>query len=633
MIISKIKAQNLKTADFAHDLDTVTIFTGPNGAGKTARMEAIRLALLGYAPEHGKQNQMTLGLCRNGTLKVEAHVGDTVLARTWSKGAKAVTRQEYGELEIPPVLMDPAVFFELGPKDQVRYICALAAPDEDTIVQRLLARIAAPLSAPLNVMDAVAQVKAGMESGAVECHDRGQDVMEWLAEQAASLREQLTTHQREAKACAGLVGTLVDGQAPMDPRRDIIKTENELAAARKTLEDLAGKHVALTLKAKQAEVSRAALDRLPMAMAALAKAEAALADHPAPEKGPDDLEKIRRTAALAHTKACQALATAKAEMQQNLAASGENREALDNLQKMECCPYCRSKGRGWKVTLEKNLLKTNEELEAKTEELKGKIKTLETDLAKARLAETSANQALKHHHQAAMEHASAAGEVFRLRAEMERFTEHKAAVAGAPTEEEVDQAAQAVGEAEAAAAAIQLRVAGLRHALDVWTRWDQNRRTQSEAVLRKQKHESMAEAYKLALDAVEETQRMVSWETMTTVLERANVITDNALGIRLEMRDGVLGAQRGPSSVWVSHRTFSGTEKAVCYAAISLALGWNSPVRIVLLDELGRLDDRNKKAVVTVMQDLIQSGHIHQFIGADTDPAPYREMGVKVIEV
>jgi len=56
--------------------------------------------------------------------------------------------------------------------------------------------------------------------------------------------------------------------------------------------------------------------------------------------------------------------------------------------------------------------------------------------------------------------------------------------------------------------------------------------------------------------------------------------------------------------------------------AISLALAQQSPIRIVLIDEMGRLDRENKLALVRTAQELIESGHLDQFIGVDADAAP-----------
>ena len=54
---------------------------------------------------------------------------------------------------------------------------------------------------------------------------------------------------------------------------------------------------------------------------------------------------------------------------------------------------------------------------------------------------------------------------------------------------------------------------------------------------------------------------------------------------------------------YIPHRVFSGTEKALAYIAIAVALSADAPLKLVLLDEFGRLDAGNR---------------------TQRDPAPYR---------
>ena len=72
------------------------------------------------------------------------------------------------------------------------------------------------------------------------------------------------------------------------------------------------------------------------------------------------------------------------------------------------------------------------------------------------------------------------------------------------------------------------------------------------------------------------------------ILERANKVTAGILRSPLDYKDGEIGRWEG--STWISHRTFSGSEKALAYSGISVALAWESPIKIILLDELSRFD-------------------------------------------
>jgi hypothetical protein len=68
----------------------------------------------------------------------------------------------------------------------------------------------------------------------------------------------------------------------------------------------------------------------------------------------------------------------------------------------------------------------------------------------------------------------------------------------------------------------------------------------------------------------------------------------------------------------------SGTEKLIAYAAIQAALAAKAPVRLMLMDELGRLGDANLRLLLASVQRGIEAGVIDGFIGIDVNRrAPY----------
>jgi DNA repair exonuclease SbcCD ATPase subunit len=69
------------------------------------------------------------------------------------------------------------------------------------------------------------------------------------------------------------------------------------------------------------------------------------------------------------------------------------------------------------------------------------------------------------------------------------------------------------------------------------------------------------------------------------------------------------------AGIWIGHRTFSGTEKAVAYAAIQAALASASPLRVMIIDELGRLRNKHVRALFAAVKTAISAGRIDQFVG------------------
>ena len=135
-----------------------------------------------------------------------------------------------------------------------------------------------------------------------------------------------------------------------------------------------------------------------------------------------------------------------------------------------------------------------------------------------------------------------------------------------------------------------------------------------------------------AVTMIEALQAEMVKQAFGPLLDRANAITSGILKTPMEYRDGELGRFEG--ATWISHRTFSGTEKAIAYAGISAALAADSPIKIVMIDELGRLDYENKRLLLERMRQLTERGAIDQFVGIDSRAKDYAGFGdVKLIEV
>ena len=107
------------------------------------------------------------------------------------------------------------------------------------------------------------------------------------------------------------------------------------------------------------------------------------------------------------------------------------------------------------------------------------------------------------------------------------------------------------------------------------------------------------------------------------IVDRLNVMFKGVLDMPLCYKDGVIGTE-SPTGFY-SMRSFSGAEKALAMCAISLALAAESPVKIVVLDELGRLDLINKLRLLKVTFDLQRAGAINQALIVDTSSNDYKQ--------
>lgn len=129
MKIESIEAVNLKTQHFKHDLGAVTILVGDNYAGKSARLEAIRLGLLGWCPGLPKTNAGIFSLSCGAEMKVELKMtgGKYISRHLVQKGDKITftSNRSDSNFEVSDVLMDAGEYLRLSDRERVKYVFGL----------------------------------------------------------------------------------------------------------------------------------------------------------------------------------------------------------------------------------------------------------------------------------------------------------------------------------------------------------------------------------------------------------------------------------------------------------------------------------------------------------------------------
>jgi hypothetical protein len=161
-------------------------------------------------------------------------------------------------------------------------------------------------------------------------------------------------------------------------------------------------------------------------------------------------------------------------------------------------------------------------------------------------------------------------------------------------------------------------------------RSESSRRMQAEAELTKAT--ASLEVFKLASKAVKARMEQAinigvgglfkSAESMTSILMDSPVI----------FRDGEVG--RMVDLRFVPLEMFSGAEAMVTYGALSLALSADAAVRLVIFDEMGRLDPQRKQWLVTRCKELIENGQADQIIMIDTVAEDYYGLtGLTVVKL
>jgi hypothetical protein len=167
-------------------------------------------------------------------------------------------------------------------------------------------------------------------------------------------------------------------------------------------------------------------------------------------------------------------------------------------------------------------------------------------------------------------------------------------------------------------------------------------RTEHEEAVRKEGRLKSAKAALLAAKS------KAAESTFDPILKAADAFTRGIMPFRLSFNGAELGYWKGARFVsqvgvtpvnpagknWVPWRTFSGTEQLIAFAALQAALAATSPVKIVVTDELGRLDVENKGRFLRNVAAAIKGGVIDQWIGVDTQISRAEDVqGFALVEV
>jgi hypothetical protein len=124
---------------------------------------------------------------------------------------------------------------------------------------------------------------------------------------------------------------------------------------------------------------------------------------------------------------------------------------------------------------------------------------------------------------------------------------------------------------------------------------------------------------KTLTDKLVEYQQKLVHKAIGALLTSARHFCDGLLLSPLVYHNGEIG--RYEHTQWIPARVglFSGTEHLIAFAGLQIALAQESPCKIVILDELGRMPVAWKRKVAERMLSLVKGGDIDQFILVDCE--------------
>jgi DNA repair exonuclease SbcCD ATPase subunit len=191
-------------------------------------------------------------------------------------------------------------------------------------------------------------------------------------------------------------------------------------------------------------------------------------------------------------------------------------------------------------------------------------------------------------------------------------------------------------EAEAAVGTKQAEIENVENALNLARGRENDLRRLAQAETSRDAAKVDQAVAKAAAELFRDAQRAAVAAVFGPLLVIANRIFGGVLKSPIDYNadTGEIGTWR--DGAWVGHKTFSGTEKALCYAAIQAALASQSPMRLMIVDELGRLDDTHAAELKRYVKSAVKENLIDQFVGIDTRTGFYRagaDETCQVIEV
>lgn len=629
MKLVSINARNFKGLSFSLNLTDITFIIGSNFAGKTARTDAIRFLLLGYLPELGKTNVASFGLSSGREMVVEGAFdnGLTIRRRRYLQGDSVKSEddvpeqiQQAGQIA---VMLNADTYFTLSDRERVAYVFANIPMGAEWTNAHIVDKVNTTLTERFGNAPSTGKVIQSIE----DCQRTAETPQAFLEVALSTLTGQL----KDAKAYATKMEGTIQGLAALRladdrivPMTTITAREEELNTAAEAIRTQMSELKAAADQQRANSATRTSLHRqIAVANTLIAGLPALQTKHAAIPQLPEITEQHVLEAHTAHGRIQQEL-TALLNNSINIENSVKvDRSLLEKFASQTSCPCCGTSGEGWKV---KRVAELTAQIESGTAAAIEARSTYETGCQQERIN---------------------ASHLRTMQANRKAYLETLATLQSRDAQIRQGQAAQAnlekLNETLATIPAedpeITAKMDSLKTQLTVNARSrDEIDQQKKAAIGRQQDLKRLAEAEKQRDDTkvdaetitvagkrLREIQAEMVKAAFTPLLIAANYIFGSILKSPIAYNEGEIGTWR--AGVWVTHRTFSGTEKALTYAAIQAALTSKCPIRIMMIDELGRIATNYLDPLNAAFEAAVASGYIDQVVGIDAGRAPnYYEM-------
>lgn len=605
MYIKNISAENLKGLTFDQELKPLSMIVGPNFSGKSARLMAIRLALMGFDPQMGKGNPATFKLSSSTSMKVGVKLSDDQeYNRTWTQDNKGSVKCSGTLQTISNPTLDSSIYFSLSATEKMKYLFRTADLSKkewnaQTIIEEILHAVEEgggkrdPVEDSLKISDGSIQVT--IETWIDDLKKLWSDANAEKKRCDGTLLKLTELKNADASATANQIGTV---------RKDIAIFRDDANSISKQIGELQGE-----MDSKQRRTTEL--------KSKIEKIEAL----PSVRSLKDDLTKqigsISYEEALKHH---TDIDKATGEMVNKMNALMGEREILtkkiDSLKDHSTCPTCGAKASEGLSVILKDIQK----------EFTSKVKTTEAlreEYATSRKALQLADSTLKD----ARDRKQKSDSLKIKIAEAEQLNKQKDELVAEfkKLSEDVKAGANPADNGKMVLLKNKLSTiqADIKTKDEILAKLEATKRDQILLEETKAAHES-AEAelisYKIAGQFLKDKQEQLVKDVMGPITTNANRIFFSVTNKKLDIHNGDIGYWSGHR--FVNHEAFSGSEQALAYVGFTAALVINQSLRLVILDEFGRVSHVNKIMVLNILKHCVDDGTIDQAIVVDTSKTP-----------
>lgn len=697
MHIQNLTLENVKGVSGNFTLAPLTMIIGDNMVGKSAILAGLQLAVFGYLPHPRKEKMLPpMDLASTDKMSVMAVCSDgKSVEHHWFRSSlgSVTTKRIPDEPLAPAILMDAKSYFDLSAAKRTQFVfdcITLDGADPATLIADI-----ANIRLEPHTADAEKALDGVLTTWRNNLYARNQTVplitvQEWISNsiEAAKAKQLLAkqTVDRMAQTVRGL--TELSVKNPADYDNDLATIDGQLQNCRTELANLqqergriSGELTAFRNRSAQRSKAKEWADALPRGLAELEKVQATLAALEQQASVPFVRQECKKASSQAVEDITKQVGAQQdrlhqlqlklqravndvAVLKRQIHALAEKRDA--DLHRTSCPTCHRDWEPGWEQKIEdaykaqsEPLFESVSKAEAIVTEHENSIRAEDTILSDLKQCLDEATRALASEQAEVAEHnntilrlqnermrltndiALHKEQIRTLEANIARCRENEQYLKDNPEESGADLTDQYLNvTSKISDANSHITELDMRRNQAVADRASLIRQMQA-----KTEHDiAVAEVsiWKASLEKALEFQQKMVDGAFGKLMGIANRFTDGILDAPLEYRDGDIGRMRQSRSVrdgatlsrWVPIDQFSGTEHAISYAGMCVALAAQADFKLVIVDELTRVRGARKRDIALRMKDLIDHSVIDQFVGVDvceddgSVPAHYRDFHI-----